>query len=180
MVRIAAIALSVVLHALAFAALGVLVLAGGQSRAAPPIDGLADFILVEKSARRMTLMRAGEVLAVFEVSLGGAPVGDKERQGDNRTPEGTYHIVSKNDESAFHLSLMISYPDAQDRRAAAARGDNPGGDIAIHGLPNGFGDASISLFRASDWTLGCIAVSNGEIEAIFAAVPVGTMIEIRP
>ncbi len=135
MARIVSIALSVVLHVLAFAALGMLVLSSGQSRAAPQIDGLADFILVEKSVRRMTLMRAGEVLAVFEVSLGGAPVGDKERQGDNRTPEGTYHIVSKNDESGFHLSLMTSYPDAEDRRAAAARGDNPGGDIASTDCP---------------------------------------------
>lgn len=167
-------------HLAAFASLGAAVLASQPVPAPVTIKGEADYILVEKSLRRMVLIRDGEVLAMFHVSLGGSPLGDKERQGDSRTPEGIYQIVSKNSDSAFHLSLMISYPDAEDRRDAAARGVSPGGDIAIHGLPNRFDDQYAAYFQANDWTLGCIAVTNAEIEAIYDAVPIGTPIEIRP
>ncbi len=180
MVPIMPIFVRLFFHVAMFAALGAAVLASQPGPAPVIIEGQADYILVEKSIRRMVLIRQGEVIAMFRISLGGAPVGDKERQGDNRTPEGIYTIVSKNSDSAFHLSLMTSYPDAEDRRAAAARGVSPGGDIAIHGLPNRFGDEYAAYFRANDWTLGCIAVTNAEIEAIYDAVPIGTVIEIRP
>jgi murein L,D-transpeptidase YafK len=125
----------------------------------------ADRILVEKSARRLVLLRDGKVLRSYAVALGGSPVGDKLRQGDRRTPVGRYVIDFKNAESAFHLSLRISYPDRDDREEAAARGDDPGGDIMIHGLPNGFTMLS-GLHRMMDWTDGCIAVTNAEIEEI--------------
>lgn len=180
MVPILPIFIRLFFHLVAFAALGVAVYASQPPPAPVIIEGQADYILVEKSIRRMVLIRDGEVIAMFRISLGGSPVGDKEQQGDNRTPEGRYTIVSKNSDSAFHLSLMTSYPDEEDRRAAAARGVSPGGDIAIHGLPNRFGDEMAAFFQANDWTLGCIAVTNAEIEAIYDAVPVGTVIEIRP
>ena len=104
--------------------------------------------------------------------LGGAPVGHKRQQGDRRTPEGDYRITYRNDRSRFHLSLRISYPNEADRRQAAARGVDPGGDIMIHGAtPPG---------SRTDWTEGCIAVTNAEMEAVWQRVPVGTPVRIRP
>jgi murein L,D-transpeptidase YafK len=108
-----------------------------------------------------------------------SPVGPKRCQGDNRTPEGTYRISGRNRHSSYHRSLRISYPDEGDRKRARALGCSPGGDIMIHGLPNGRG-AIGALHRMYDWTAGCIAVTNPEIEEIWAAVPDGTEIEIRP
>ena len=150
-------------------------LAAGEAVAA----GTADLIVVEKAARRMTLYRHGEVLHEYRIALGFAPAGDKERVGDGRTPEGRYIIDLKNDRSQFHLSLRVSYPNASDRREAAARGASPGGDIFIHGTP-GVWEWAGPLHAIRDWTLGCIAVTNSEIEEIWALVPVGTPIEIRP
>jgi murein L,D-transpeptidase YafK len=138
----------------------------------------ADRLLVEKRARRLTLLRDGRVLRRYVVALGPSPIGDKEREGDGRTPEGRYAIDFKNERSAFHLSLRISYPDAADRDAARRRGVLPGGEIMLHGLPNGLAIIG-PLHRAIDWTDGCIAVTNGEIEEIWAMTDVGTAIEIR-
>jgi murein L,D-transpeptidase YafK len=105
--------------------------------------------------------------------------GYKQREGDGRTPEGRYAIDFKNPRSRFHLALRISYPDASDRDSARRRGVPPGGDIMIHGLPNGLGWlGKYHLWR--DWTDGCIAVTNGQIEEIWASVDVGTPVEIRP
>lgn len=143
----------------------------------PPEDR-ADRLLVEKAARKLTLFRDGEVLRRYAVALGSSPVGDKAREGDGRTPEGMYVIDFKNAKSAFHLSLRISYPDASDRAAARGRGVQPGGEIMIHGLPNGLAMLG-PLHRMMDWTDGCIAVTNGEIEEIWAMTDVGTEIEIR-
>ena len=148
------------------------------TREAPPPGAVADRIVVEKAARRMHLQRAGATLKTYRISLGRNPVGHKQQEGDSRTPEGRYVVDTRNPQSRFHLSLRISYPNAEDRRRATARGVSPGGDIFIHGLPNGL--ASAALFAGRDWTDGCIAVTNAEIREIWAMVKDGTPIEIRP
>lgn len=139
----------------------------------------ADLVRVEKGARRLTLLRDGRVLASYPVALGFTPVGHKQREGDGRTPEGRYRVEYRNPASVAHLSLKVSYPEQADRDAAAARGEEPGGDIMIHGIMNGLGWAG-SLHRLMDWTSGCVGVSNAEMEAIYARVDVDTPIEIRP
>ncbi|GEO99242.1 L,D-transpeptidase family protein [Methylobacterium haplocladii] len=139
----------------------------------------ADVVLVEKAARRLTLLRDGRVLATYPVSLGFTPTGHKQREGDGRTPEGRYRVEYKNPASVAHLSLKVSYPEAADRAAAAAGGYEPGGDIMIHGIMNGFGWLG-SLHRLTDWTSGCVGVSNAEMDSIYARVDVDTPIEIRP
>jgi murein L,D-transpeptidase YafK len=151
---------------------------GAQRTAGPPLQLHADRIVVEKAARRMHLQRAGATLKSYRIALGRDPVGHKQKQGDSRTPEGRYIIDTRNPQSRFHVSLRISYPDAHDRRRAAARGVSPGGDIFIHGIPNGV--ATAELFTGRDWTDGCIAVTNAEIREIWAMVKDGTPIEIRP
>lgn len=160
---------------------GVLVTLAHADMAAAADEGLgvADRVVVEKAARTLTLYRDGKALKSYRVALGFAPEGAKERQGDGRTPEGQYIIDQRNPKSAFHRSLHISYPDTSDRARAAAAGVDPGGDIFIHGLPNGFGYLG-AVLNLRDWTLGCIAVTNAEIEEIWAAVPAGTPIEIKP
>jgi murein L,D-transpeptidase YafK len=144
-----------------------------------PIDGLADLVYVEKAARRLTLKRGEQVLASYSVALGFEPVGHKREEGDGKTPEGRYTISGRNPNSRYHLSLRVSYPNAEDRAQAAARGVSPGGDIMIHGLPNGVGWISAE-HTLRDWTLGCVAVTNAEIEQIWNAVPNGTVVEIVP
>jgi len=141
--------------------------------------GSVDRILIEKSARRLMLISQGEVLKSYKIALGGNPIGPKERQGDNKTPEGTYVIDARNRDSRFHLSLHISYPNERDRNRAKGLGVSPGGDIMIHGIKNGFswvGDAHAEI----DWTKGCIAVTDEEIEEIAKLAPNGTLVEIRP
>lgn len=139
----------------------------------------ADRILLEKDARRLTLLRHNHVLKTYRVALGVSPVGQKEREGDGRTPEGIYQIDFRKPDSAFHRALHISYPDAQASTRAAAGGFSPGSDIMIHGLPNGLG-AIGALHRLRDWTAGCIAVTDHEIDEIWDAVDDGTPVEIRP
>ncbi|MBZ5535067.1 MAG: L,D-transpeptidase family protein [Acidobacteriia bacterium] len=139
----------------------------------------ADRILVEKSARRLSLLRGGTVIKTYKVALGGQPVGPKVCQGDKRTPEGKYVIDGRNKNSHYHWSLHVSYPNSEDRANAKKRGCNPGGDIYIHGLPNGYNWAGI-VHTAYDWTLGCIAVRDQEIEEIWGLVPNGTAVEIKP
>jgi tetratricopeptide (TPR) repeat protein len=141
--------------------------------------GSADKILVEKKERRLMLIAKGEVLKTYKIALGGNPNGPKERQGDNKTPEGTYFIDSRNKDSSYYRSLHISYPNERDKKRAKKLGVSPGGDIMIHGIKNGFswvGDAHTEV----DWTKGCIAVTNKEIEEIGKLVPNGTIVEIRP
>ena len=141
--------------------------------------GTADRVLVEKGARTLTLYRADRPLKTYSVALGPNAIGHKEQEGDGRTPEGQYLIDFHKRDSSFHRALHVSYPNAADRRSARRRGVSPGGDIMIHGLPNGMGSLGAS-HRLRDWTNGCIAVTNEEIEEIWAAVPDGTKIEIRP
>ncbi|WP_141456390.1 L,D-transpeptidase family protein [Pseudoxanthomonas sp. z9] len=154
----------------------VLALAGG-TRASEPPDLLpaaqrADAIRVYKAQRRMELLRAGQVIATYRIALGDAPIGHKRQQGDEKTPEGDYRITYRNPRSRFHLSLRVSYPNEADRRQARARGVDPGGDIMIHGAtPPGY---------RGDWTDGCIAVTNAEMDEIWQRVPVGTPIRIVP
>ncbi len=161
----------------------IAIVAGTSAFAAgPPLapEGeRATRILIEKAERRLWLYRGDLLLKSYEVALGGNPIGTKERQGDRRTPEGRYTIDFKNDASRFHLSLRISYPDDADRARAAAARVPPGGDIFVHGLPNGLGKLG-DAHRARDWTDGCIAVTNAEIEEIWSLVAIGTPIEIRP
>jgi murein L,D-transpeptidase YafK len=145
----------------------------------PSADVKADHILVLKSKRELQLIRNGAVLKTYRISLGGTPVGRKEQQGDHRTPEGTYTITGRNPKSQYHRALRVSYPNAEDRVRAAKRGLSPGGDIMIHGLPNGYGWVGRGHL-SKDWTDGCIAVTDQEIEEIWTLVPDGTPVEIRP
>jgi murein L,D-transpeptidase YafK len=119
------------------------------------------------------------VVKTYRIALGAAPVGPKERQGDHKTPEGTYFISGRNANSQYHRSLRVSYPSAEDRARAAKRGVSPGGDIMIHGLPNGYGWVGRGHL-SKDWTEGCIAVTDPEIEEIWSLVADGTPVEIRP
>jgi len=139
----------------------------------------ADRVVVLKKERTLQLLSEGRVIKSYKVALGGDPVGAKTRQGDHKTPEGVYVLDSRNAHSQFHVSIHISYPNARDRAAARARGVSPGGDVFVHGLPNGYGWVGAS-HRAKDWTDGCIAVTDEEIEEIWKAVANGTAIEIRP
>jgi murein L,D-transpeptidase YafK len=132
-----------------------------------------------KSERRLLLLRDKETLKAYTIVLGRETHGHKMREGDGRTPEGNYRLDWRNPNSRFHLSLHISYPDDADRARAAGAGVPPGGDIMIHGLRNGLGWIG-KLHRFVDWTDGCIALTNREIEEIWRAVDDGTPIEIRP
>lgn len=132
-----------------------------------------------KRERTLQLWNGGQILQRYKVALGGNPVGAKTRQGDHKTPEGVYVLDSRNAHSQFYKSLHISYPNAHDRATARAKGVSPGGDVFVHGLPNGYRIVG-SAHRLRDWTDGCIAVTDEEIDEIWAAVPDGTPIEIRP
>ena len=124
-------------------------------------------------------MNQGKVLKTYKVALGGDPMGAKVRQGDHKTPEGTYVLDRRNAHSQFYRSIHISYPDAQDRVRARKLGVSPGGDIYLHGLPNGYGWVGRG-HRLKDWTDGCIAVTDEELDEIWRAAPDGTPIEIQP
>jgi murein L,D-transpeptidase YafK len=154
-----------------------LVLLAAQARAAD--KPLADRILIVKSSRTMTLFSGEKVLRTYKVALGTVPRGPKRIEGDHKTPEGIYTIDAKNPQSRFHLSLHISYPSAVDREQARKLGARPGGAIMIHGLEKHFAYLG-ALHRQTDWTDGCVAVTNAEIEEIWTMVPVGTRVEIRP
>jgi len=139
----------------------------------------ADKVLIEKKERRLTLLSKGEVIKSYKIALGGNPVGPKVRQGDNKTPEGTYIIDSRNRDSDYHLSLHISYPNEKDKMRAKELGVSPGGDIMIHGIKNGL--LWVGAPHAGvDWTKGCIAVTDEEMEEIYKLVPNGTIVEIMP
>jgi len=145
--------------------------------AAKPLH--ADRMVVLKKQRTLQLLSEGKAIKSYKVALGGDPVGPKTRKGDHKTPEGVYILDSRNPHSHFHKAIHISYPNARDRAAARAKGVSPGGDVFVHGLPNGYGWVGAS-HRVKDWTDGCIAVTNEEIEEIWRAVADGTPIEIRP
>jgi murein L,D-transpeptidase YafK len=139
----------------------------------------ADHVVVDKSDHTLTLYRRGQAMKTYTVSFGRAPSGRKEREGDDRTPEGRYVIDGRNVRSKYHIALHISYPNAEDVRRARAAGVSPGGAIMIHGLRDGFAWLG-RLHRLVNWTHGCIAVTDDEIEEIARAVPDGTPITIRP
>jgi murein L,D-transpeptidase YafK len=141
--------------------------------------GVADSVVVNKSRHELLLLQRGRVLRSYRVALGHQPVGPKTMQGDGRTPEGRYQIDSRNPQSRFHLALHISYPNATDTKRAGHLQVDAGGDIMIHGLPRWAGILG-RTHRALDWTDGCIAVSNSEIEEIWRLVPVGTAVQINP
>jgi murein L,D-transpeptidase YafK len=155
----------------------VLILGLYCAAAAVPVQ--ADKIVILKSAHSMTLLSGGKVLKTYKIALGSVPVGPKHVEGDHKTPEGTYLIDAKNGHSQFHLSLHISYPSAADQQRARSMGARPGGAIMIHGLAKPFAYPG-PLHRQTDWTDGCVAVTNAEIEEIWQLVPVGTRVEIRP
>jgi len=140
----------------------------------------ADRVVVEKSKRSMQLMQNGRVLKSYKVALGQDPVGHKVQQGDSRTPEGVYTVDFRRTVSRFNLALRVSYPNMQDRQYAASRGVDPGGEIYIHGQPTGGVSPTRLAQTGSDWTDGCIAVTNPEMQEIFALVKDGTTVEIRP
>jgi len=139
----------------------------------------ADRIVVNKSKRELLILNYGKVIKSYKIALGGNPIGPKMRLGDGKTPEGAYIISGRNPASAFHRSLRISYPSAADRNRAREQGVAPGGDIMIHGLPNGQGRIGAE-HRMTDWTDGCIAVTDDEIEEIWRLIPNGTPIQINP
>lgn len=139
----------------------------------------ADFILIEKANRRLVLYSNQKELARYSVALGREPSGPMRCQGDNKTPEGNYVINSRKSDSKFYRSLKISYPNESDRRNAASLGCDPGGDIMIHGLPRWRGWLGI-VHRFVDWTRGCIAVNNSEIDEIWKMAPNGTHVRIVP
>jgi murein L,D-transpeptidase YafK len=136
-------------------------------------------VLVLKAPRRLLLLRGDRVLRDYEISLGRNPTGPKRNQGDGRTPEGRYRIEARSEDSRFHRALRISYPNEQDLEFARRAEISPGGDVMIHGLPNGerwIADAH----REFDWTNGCIGVTDDEMNEIWELVDDGTTIEIRP
>ncbi len=140
---------------------------------------VADEIVVEKENRKLHLMRNGEIFRTFEVALGVAPIGDKEREGDQRTPEGRYFLDNRNPDSDFFLSIHISYPSSAERATARQKGIDPGGAIMIHGQPNE-PTFSAAYYRQEDWTNGCIAVSNSDMIDIWLMTPNDIPIEILP
>lgn len=140
---------------------------------------VAEKVLIEKSKRKLHLLRDGEVFRSFDIALGIRPVGDKEREGDFKTPEGSYSLDTRNPHSEFFLSIHVSYPNVDDARAARNKGQQPGGSIMIHGQPN-TPTRSEAYYRTQDWTNGCIAVSNSDMIDIWLMTANDTPIEIRP
>ncbi len=154
-----------------------LLLLAACAQKASTLPEVADFVLVEKSNRTITLFTDGAVTKIYSgIQFGDAPRGHKQFEGDERTPEGRYTIDTRNPNSAYHLSLRISYPNAADSAFAKAQSRSPGGDIFIHGQPNALPAGRMP----GDWTDGCIAVTNAEMAELWQAIPDGTPIEIRP
>jgi murein L,D-transpeptidase YafK len=168
----------IAIMALASATLGAGVLWAHRPTPLPP-GTRADLLVVHKSARRLFLYAHGSMVRSYRIALGHNPVGPKRRAGDHRTPEGRYMIDEHNPDSAFHRSLHVSYPSAADMARAHAAGYSPGGDVMIHGTRNGVGWLG-RLHLGRDWTDGCIAVSDAEMDELYRVVPDGTPIDIRP
>jgi len=142
-----------------------------------PPSIVIDRVFVDKSDRVLKLMSNGKVIRSYRIALGGRPTGHKQQEGDQRTPVGVYTLDYKNENSIAHRSIHISYPNTEDKARATSLGVSPGGDIMIHGQMNGFGHLGW-LNQQRDWTDGCIAVTNDEMDNIMAAVTIGTSIEI--
>lgn len=157
----------------------VLCFASPLAAQAPKPLPKADFVLVNKSQSRLYLMKKGKIIKDFHVVFGENPHGHKQQEGDKRTPEGRYTLDFKKSDSAYYRAIRISYPNKKDIQRARERGQKPGGDIMIHGQKNGRGWLA-PFSRFFNWTDGCIAVTDAEIEEIWSAVDVGTPIEIQP
>lgn len=142
-----------------------------------PKETKADFVFVDKSERKMYLKKKGSVLRVYHIALGESPKGHKVQEGDEKTPEGTYVLDWKNENSIAHRSIHISYPNAKDKAHAKKLGVSAGGDIMIHGQMNGYGHLA-PMMQLRDWTDGCVAVTDNEMDEIMDLVNVGTKIKI--
>lgn len=165
------------MNPLRFVPLAPMLLVGGAQAGVTPEQPDIDYVLVRKGERTITLYARGmAVRTIAGIQMGEAPVGPKRFQGDERTPEGRYRIDYGNPASAYYLSLHISYPNEQDAAYAEAQGRSPGGQIFIHGQPNDWETGRVP----GDWTDGCIAVSNAEIEVLWQTVADGTVIDIVP
>jgi hypothetical protein len=168
----------ILLLSLGAGAIGTFLYAHGNLNPLPPHTTI-DRIVVEKSVRKLSIFRGDKRLKAYRIALGQNPVGPKQEEGDMKTPEGIYQIDSRNPQSSFHLALHISYPSANDNARAAERSVPAGYDIMIHGLPNGAGWMG-AFHRLKDWTAGCIALTDEEIEELWRVTPDGTIVEIRP
>jgi murein L,D-transpeptidase YafK len=158
---------------------GIFLLASMLSALGETPDTGVDRVVVYKHERRLVLLSHGKEMRSYRVALGGEPIGPKTRQGDHRTPEGSYVLDSRNANSHFYKAFHVSYPNSTDIAAARKLGISPGGDIMLHGLPKEY--AFVGKAQAlHDWTDGCIAVSNEEMDEIWKLVRVGTPIEIKP
>jgi murein L,D-transpeptidase YafK len=144
-----------------------------------PADSKADLLVVEKAQRKLLAYSHGVLLRAYSVSLGREPIGPKLRQGDRRTPEGQYFVDAHNPTSSFHRALHVSYPSAADVVRARSAGYDPGGEIMVHGIHYGLGWIG-RAHRFVDWTVGCVAVTDPEIEELYRIVPDGTRIDLRP
>ena len=144
-----------------------------------PAGTTIDRIVVEKSLRKLSVFRNGYQIKSYRIALGRNPVGAKQEEGDMKTPEGIYRIDGRNPKSSFHLALHISYPSDDDEKRSAAQGVPPGFDIMIHGIQNGRGWIG-GFHRWRDWTAGCIAVTDEEIEELWRITPDSTTIQIYP
>ena len=140
---------------------------------------IADRVLINKGERTLMLMKGDDILRTMDISLGLLPVGDKEKEGDFHTPEGSYRLTARNLDSEFFLSIQVSYPDEQDIREAEAAGVDPGGQIMIHGYPNS-PRHDLDFYRMTDWTDGCIAVSNADMVDIWLMTVENTPVIISP
>lgn len=156
--------------------LGLIVMAPATQAGEFPV---AEKVVVEKKKRKLHLIKANEIFRTFDVALGFVPVGDKLAEGDNKTPEGTYRLDTRNPDSDYFLSIHISYPNSKDWREASAKGLSPGGQIMIHGQPNN-PTYSAAYYRQQDWTNGCIALSNSDMIDIWLMTPNDIPIDIRP
>jgi murein L,D-transpeptidase YafK len=158
---------------------GAVALAWMSAGVAGQVATKVDRIVIEKQKRTLTLMSGANIVKTYKVALGAQPVGAKDRQGDHKTPEGIYSVDAKNPNSQFHKALHISYPSQADRANAKKLGMSPGGDVEIHGLGAKWGWVG-ARHLLTDWTDGCIAVTNEEIDEIYPQIKVGTPVEIRP
>ena len=160
----------------------VVIVSGGMVFATSDlsVEDKADYVVVKKSERKLYLYRGAEILKTYRIALGKQPDGHKIREGDSRTPEGIYVLDWRNPNSKFYRSIHVSYPSKSDFRDARERGDSPGGAIMIHGQPSSWVEKTKLLFNQDDWTEGCIAVQDHEMDEIWNAVDDGTIIEIIP
>ena len=168
-----------ILCTLAALVLGASAMPGGQGSAHAADFPVADKVVVEKGKRKLHLLKGGVAFRSFDIALGIRPVGDKEKEGDFKTPEGSYLLDAKNPDSEYFLAIHVSYPDPADRAEARSKGVDPGGAIMIHGQPND-PTRSEAYYRTQDWTNGCIAVSNSDMIDIWLMTVENTPIEIRP